>query len=242
MRTIRLTIEYDGRAYVGWQRQRNGVSVQEELERSLAQVLQQGTKVVGAGRTDSGVHARGQVVHFKTRNLMPVRQIRKGLNAVLPRDIVVREAEEVEAGFHARHSAKERAYRYYVSTVPTALNRERCWVVFPKLHVSPMRECAEFVKGAHDFASFAKKGSVRDSSMCSVKSARWIRQGPLLVFEIRANRFLHGMVRSLVGTMVEVGRGRRTVDEFKRVLDARDRKLAGPAAPAQGLVLEEVLY
>ena len=242
MRTLKLTVEYDGKSYVGWQRQRNGTSVQEVLERSLTRVLREQVTVTGAGRTDAGVHARGQVAHFATRSRMPLERMQKGANAVLPPDIVIRRVEEMPEGFHARYDARERVYRYLISTERTALERERCWMVFPKLHVGNMRLCAGMLKGTHDFRSFARGSSPGRNLRCTVRSAQWKRSGPFLIFEIRADRFVHGMVRALVGTMVDVGRGRWTVQEFRRILAGRNRTLAGVSAPPQGLVLEKVVY
>jgi len=243
MRNIKLILEYDGTDYVGWQIQPNGPSIQAELEKALRQILQQEVTTIAAGRTDAGVHARGQVANFRTDRGMDTGAIVKGLNALLPRQIVVLAAEEVDASFHARYSAKGRVYRYYLSLQPSAIERDFAWYVGGyELDLNLMHTCAECLIGEHDFASFCKADSGVDSYLCTVKRAVWSQQGSKLVFEICANRFLYGMVRALVGTMVEIGRGHRPLEDFKRILDARDRRAAGMSAPARGLFLEEIIY
>ena len=242
MPTLRLTIEYDGTDFVGWQTQPNGRSVQEELERALRQILQEEVKTVAGGRTDAGVHARGQVVSLRTtRGIEPLR-LRRSLNGVLPGTVVVREVAPVADEFHARYAAVSRRYRYTISRGATALERHRCWQVFYPLEVRPMQDCAAGIVGEHDFGSFCKADSDSPHHLCVVRAARWMEEGRLLVFEIEANRFLYGMVRALVGTMVEVGRGRMSVGGFRTVLGSRDRRAAGMSAPASGLVLEEITY
>jgi tRNA pseudouridine38-40 synthase len=240
---IKLVLEYDGTDYVGWQIQPNGPSVQAELEKALAQILQQEVTTIAAGRTDAGVHARGQVVNFMTDREMDPRAISRGLNAILPRQIVILSAEEAEASFHARYSAKKRLYRYYLSLQPAAIEREFVWYVGGYvLDANLMRTCADSIVGEHDFASFCKADSGADSFLCKVERAVWNQQGTKLVFEICADRFLHGMVRALVGTIVEVGRGYRSLEDFKAILEARDRRAAGMSAPARGLFLEQIIY
>ena len=243
MQNIRLVLEYDGTDFVGWQVQPNGPSIQAELEKALRQLLRHEVTTIAAGRTDAGVHARGQVVNFKTDEEVEPRVLVKGLNALLPRQIAILTADEVDAAFHARYSAKKRLYRYYLSLRRTALERDFVWYVGGySLDVGLMRACAASTVGEHDFASFCKADSGADSSVCLVTTATWNELGRKLVFEICSNRFLHGMVRALVGTMVEVGRGHRSSEEFGRILAARDRRAAGMSAPAKGLFLEEVFY
>jgi tRNA pseudouridine38-40 synthase len=243
MPNIRLVLEYDGTDYVGWQVQANGPSVQAELEKALRQILHREVTTIAAGRTDAGVHARGQVVNFAMDGEVEPRALAKGLNATLPRQIAVLAADEVDATFHARFSAKRRLYRYYLSFQPSALERNFVWYVGGySLNLSPMRACATSIVGEHDFASFCKADSGADSFVCVVERAVWIERGKKLVFEICANRFLYGMVRALVGTMVDVGRGHRTLEDFNAIFAARDRRAAGMSAPAKGLFLEEVFY
>jgi len=243
MRTIKLNIEYDGTDYVGWQNQPNGRSIQGEIERALSQILQEDVQIVGAGRTDAGVHARGQVAHFKTSREVEVRALARSLNGVLPEDIVILSAEEVEESFHARYSAKARVYRYVLALQPTALWRSYSWYVGGYvLDMDLLSRCAELIVGEKDFGSFCKANSSAEHFRCTVLRAEWKREGSLLMFEITADRFLYGMVRALVGTMVEIGRGYRPLEDFQRILDARDRREAGMAPPAKGLFLERVIY
>ncbi|MBM4160176.1 MAG: tRNA pseudouridine(38-40) synthase TruA [Ignavibacteria bacterium] len=243
MWNTKLTIEYDGTDYVGWQIQPNGRSIQGELEGALGQILQQSVQIVGAGRTDAGVHARGQVANFKTSQDVEPRGLVKSLNGVLPEDIVVLSAGNVEESFHARYSAKARVYRYELALQPTALRRNYSWYVGGfALDMDLLNCCAALIVGEKDFRSFCKANSGAEDFRCSVLTAGWKREGSLLVFEIMADRFLYGMVRALVGTMVEIGRGYRPLEDFGRILDARDRREAGMAPPAKGLFLERVIY
>lgn len=243
MRNIKLTIEYDGTNYVGWQTQPNGPSIQETLEKGLGRLLQEEVRLIGAGRTDSGVHARGQVANFKTEHQIPGESLRRGLNALIPEDIVIHSVDEVSEDFHARYSAKTRSYRYVLALKETALERNRTWYVGGyRLDHSLLTSCAGTIMGDHDFSSFSKVDEERGNFLCTIHSATWREEGANLLFEISANRFLHGMVRSLVGTMVEVGRGYRTLDDFEEILQARDRRRGGMAAPAKGLFLEKVTY
>ena len=242
IRHIKLLIEYDGTNYVGWQRQAAGRSIQDEIERVLSQILQETIIVAGAGRTDAGVHARAQVANFPTEGKLSLREIKGGLNGLLPEDIVVHGVEEVPPEFHARFSAKERVYTYRITRVPTALMRKYAWTVPFILDVDRMKQAASAIVGSHDFRSFCKSDSEVVNHHCDIRNACWTEDGTLLILMISADRFLHGMVRALVGTMVDVGRGYNTLDEFSRILESHDRYEAGMAAPAKGLVLEKVLY
>ena len=242
MRNIKLLVEYDGRNYVGWQRQENGTSIQGTIESALHQILQESVNVIGAGRTDSGVHARGQVANFRSETALSVEQIRGGLNALLPEDIVIHHAENVAEDFHARYSAKSREYSYHITLEPSALLRNYAWHVKYRLDRSLMQQTASLLVGVHDFESFCKTQAEVDHHRCTVQRAYWEEQGSRLYFHITADRFLHGMVRTLVGTMVDVGRGYTSYEDFKDILAKKDRTEAGMAAPAHGLVLESVIY
>lgn len=242
MRNIKLLLEYDGTDFVGWQRQLNGRSVQAEIEEILSRILQEQVSVIGSGRTDAGVHARGQVANFRTQTSMGLRAILGGLNGLLPEDTVVRAIDEVPLEFHARYSARERAYSYRISRQPTALFRRFSWYVKYELDMQLMRQAAEAILGMHDFTSFCRANSNVDHHICTVSVSRWVEDADLLRYDIRANRFLHGMVRALVGTMVDVGRGYMNLKDFRAILAKKDGKEAGMTAPAKGLVLEEVFY
>jgi tRNA pseudouridine38-40 synthase len=242
MPTIRLIIEYDGTDYVGWQFQTNGRSIQEEIEKAIKQILQVNIRITGAGRTDAGVHARGQVASFFIGKDVEINTLAKRLNSVLQHSIVIREAAETEAGFNARYDAIKRRYSYSISQEPTAIQRNYCWQVFQKLDIDLMQKCAQQIIGEHGFRAFCKVEDDLHQHSCTITSAEWVKNNKLLIFEITANRFLHGMVRSLVGTMVNVGRGHTMMDEFAKILESKDRTAAGMSAPAKGLVLEEIIY
>lgn len=242
MRNIKLLVEYDGACYVGWQRQLNGKSIQGEIEKALQTILGQDVALIGAGRTDSGVHARGQVANFKTDAALGFKKIRSGLNGLLPEDIVVHSVEEVDENFNARFSAKGREYSYLITQVPTALLRNYSWYVKYPLKENLMNEAAGILEGVHDFTSFARANSDVDHHRCSVILSSWSTENSTLRYTIRADRFLHGMVRALVGTMVDIGRGYTKLEDLNQILESKDRKTAGRAAPACGLILEKVIY
>jgi tRNA pseudouridine38-40 synthase len=243
MRNIKLVIEYDGTNYVGWQDQPNGPSIQREVESALAQMLQEPVTTVAAGRTDAGVHARGQVVTCRIRSDDSLPSLLKGLNALLPPDIRVQSVEQVPESFHARTSARTRVYRYFLNLRQTALLRNYGWYVGGyQLDTNLLDACARQILGKHDFTSFCKSNSDATYFDCTIEKAAWTQDGPNLIFEIRADHFLYGMVRTLVGTMVEIARGHRRFEEFEEILLATDRARAGMAAPAKGLFLEEIIY
>lgn len=243
MQNIKIVIEYDGSDFVGWQVQPNGPSIQAELEKSLAEILQEPIATVAAGRTDAGVHARGQVASFTTSKSIAPPVIQRRLNALLPQQIVVLSAEQVPESFHARYSAKARVYTYHLGLRPTAFRRNQCWYVGGyNIREDILQQCADAILQEHDFSSFCKAEASADHFRCTVEHAAWHRVENELVFGIRANRFLYGMVRGLVGTMVDVARGHRQFMEFQEILDAKDRARAGASAPAKGLFLEEVVY
>ena len=242
MRNLKLTLEYDGTNFVGWQTQTNGRSVQEEVAKVLRQVLQERIILHGAGRTDSGVHARGQVANFLTTSTFDVNLLLRALNGNLPDDVCIHGIEEVPEQFRARHDAKSRVYRYEISLSPIAIGRQYRWFVKYVLDVDVMNSIAALIVGEHDFESFCKYAAEVEHYRCTVSKSEWISLPGGLAYEIRANRFLHGMVRALVGTMVDLGRGRTSATTFPDILVAKDRTSAGMAAPAHGLYLEEVIY
>lgn len=242
MRNIKLLIEYDGTDFVGWQRQPNGRSVQEVIEKTLANLLQEEVNVIGSGRTDSGVHARGQVANFRCISKMNIGQLQKGLSALLPEDVCIHEAADVDFDFHARFAAKSRAYSYAITTKPTALRRRSSWFVKYKIDHNLLDECANLVLGIHDFEGFCKLDAGNDQYLSNVFRSIWTGQSSFMIYEIEANRFLYGMVRGLVGTMVDVARSYCELDDFKSVLNEKVREKAGQSAPPHGLTLENVMY
>ena len=231
---------YDGTAYAGFQIQPNAPTVQGELERVLAVMCGEPVRITGAGRTDAGVHASGQVMDFRTTSGLGPAELERGVNALLPEDIAISELEPAEDSFHARFSATGRTYEYRVRN---AAVRDPLWTRREHWHpgeldLAAMRAAAAQLVGRHDFAAFA----AGESGERTVKRAEWISEGSILRFEIESDAFLRGMVRGIVGTLLWTGRGKLTVERFGEVLAARDRTLAGPSAPAKGLCLVAVRY
>jgi len=243
MRNIRLLIEYDGANYQGWQVQPKGLTVQGMIEEKLTLITGEAVHLIGSGRTDSGVHAFGQVANFKTKSKLDVHSIQKALNSLLPPDIVIQKAEEVEEDFHARKQSKSKVYEYRIlnRALRSTFYRMYAWHIPKKLNLREMEEATKWLIGEHDFSSFRSVGSPTRTAIRRVIRAEWKRgRDGLLRFEIEANGFLKQMVRALVGTLVEVGKGKIDSEEFRKILDSRDRKKAGPTAPAHGLFLKEV--
>ena len=244
MRNIKLTIEYDGTCYHGWQIQPNVETIQETIEGKLAQITGGTVRLVASGRTDTGVHAVGQVAHFETHSSLDVLTFLKALNSLLPEDIRVKDVEEVEEAFHARFSAKGKVYEYRIfnGEVRSPFHRHFSWFVPGKLDLASMREAAMKLRGRHDFSSFCSTGSDHLSHIREIYAIDVGMRRDLIIIEVEANAFLKQMVRNIVGTLVEVGRRKLTPSQFGDVLEARDRRRAGIAAPAQGLFLVKVNY
>jgi tRNA pseudouridine38-40 synthase len=244
-RNIRLLLEYDGTRYHGWQRQADTATIQQTLEEALARLTGEAAALIGSGRTDAGVHARGQVANFHTTSAIPLTAFHHGLNSLLPRDIAVLEAQEAEPAFHARKSARAKTYEYRILNRGnrSPLYRKYAWWIAPPLDLAAMAQAAATLIGEHDFTAFRASGSDNLNPVRRVLAANW-RKGPgdWLTFTITATGFLRGMVRSLVGTMAEVGRGKAPPAILKELLESGARHLAGPTAPPQGLYLVEVFY
>ncbi len=247
-RRIKLTLHYDGGAFFGWQVQPGTRTVQGELEAALSRLADRPVSVLGAGRTDRGVHATGQVASMVLPGKWTAPGVRRALNAVLPRDVWVAAAEEVALDFHARYDAVAREYEYRVGTADEAHSpflRPYCWVLEPRrepVDAALLAEAARLIVGEHSFRAFAKSGQPERGERCTVTLAEWEEwaAGPLL--RVRANRFLHHMVRYLVGTMVEVARGRRPLAEVQQLLWGAPGVETSPPAPAEGLFLTRVSY
>ncbi|HPG38990.1 MAG TPA: tRNA pseudouridine(38-40) synthase TruA [bacterium] len=242
MRNLKLEIEYDGTDFCGWQIQPEVRTVQAEMEKALLQLTNEIIRVTAAGRTDSGVHATGQVINFKTASHLPDHVFRAALNSMLPRDIRVVSAVEVDEEFSARFSARSRTYRYYIINKPVAIGRQYTWYFGEKLNLSLMQEACRIIIDSHDFQSFCQVGADVDHYLCNVSDASWRQENDNLLFEITANRFLHNMVRILVGTLVKIGKESITLPQFQAIINAKDRTVAGPTAPPQGLFLTRVMY
>jgi len=241
MRNIKLLIEYDGTDFCGWQIQANDRTVQEELERSLSMLTEEKIKTTAAGRTDSGVHALGQVVNFKTNSELPLNAFVNGGNSRLPYDARIVSAQDVPANFSARYAAKKRYYRYFIAKRPIAVGRRYAWIYWKPLNLNVLQRMCEPLNGTLDFKSFCQKNAAVKHFLCHIYAAEWKETAERYVFDICANRFLHNMVRILVGTMVEGASGQFDTS-MEDVLTARDRKAAGSTAPALGLFLTKVEY
>ena len=244
MRRIRTIIAYDGTDYVGWQTQPNGVAVQEVIEGAIREVTGKQTSLQGSGRTDSGVHARAQVAHFDTDARMAADKFAIALNTHLPADIRVLYSEEADPEFHARFSAKEKQYRYFVQIGPHAdvFARKYALHAYMPLDLDLMNEAARSVVGTHDFSAFMSTGREVETAVRTVSLSHWERQGKFLVYTVQGNGFLYNMVRILVGTMLGMGSGRIPADSMEKALSTLSRKDAGPTAPPHGLILWRVKY
>lgn len=246
MKKFMAVIEYDGTQYHGWQLQKDLLTVQGCLELSLERILGRPARVYGAGRTDAGVHAIGQVAHFSSDWSRSLGELHRGWNALLPDDIGVRRLALVPEDFHARHSARSKTYSYRILNQPlrSPLIRHYCWHVPQILSLSSMEAAAVSLLGVHDFAAFGSPTDGTPSTVREILDARWHRHESegILTFSVRGTGFLRHMIRSLVGTLVRVGRGKMTVPDFSRVLQSCDRSQAGPTAPAHGLRLDSVDY
>ncbi len=242
--TYRLLIEYDGTNLHGWQIQAGTLTVQGLIESALHVVLKSRANVVGSGRTDAGVHARGQVAHFCLTTEVDIRKLKASLNGLLVPSVRILDLSEASEGFHARYDAILRTYHYYVSTAPRALDGHVRQFIRPEPDFDAMNSGAEILIGEHDFDAFCRAKSETKNRLCRVDRAIWIpetRAGDWY-FSISANRFLHGMVRTIVGTLLDIGHVKRNVEDLLPILESRDRRIAGRAAPARGLVLERVTY
>lgn len=244
-RTYRATVQYDGSDYLGFQRQRRGPSIQAAIEQALSTIAGHHVRVIGAGRTDTGVHALGQVISFTIDwpEAHGSDALLRATNAQLPEDIALVALVEAPTGFHPRFDARRRTYEYYVyvDAIRRPLLRNRAWHVRRALNPAAMNEAAAQLVGTHDFATFGR-APVGENTVREVHGAAWRQMGELLVFRITANAFLNRMVRSLTGSLIEVGTGKWTVAQFAAALAARDRQQSATAAPAHGLYLMSVEY
>lgn len=244
MRNIRLLIEYEGSQYAGWQWQKDQKTVQQTLSKAIERVVQEPIKLYGASRTDSGVHALGQVANFKTTFSIPPERLIHAINFYLPHDITVKSATDAPESFHAQYDAQSKIYRYTLLNdwIRTSLNRNFCYVCGLLLNADNMLDAAQYLIGTHDFTSFTSKALQEKHRIRTIKRLEIIREGKYLYFIVEADGFLYNMVRTIVGTLIEVGRGKIMVESMRDILAAKNRNLAGPTAPAKGLCLVEVNY
>lgn len=244
-RNIKMVIAYDGTNYHGFQRQKNALAIQEVLEDIMSPIFGHRVWIIGSGRTDTGVHARGQTINFTTTSRIPIDKIPIAVNSRLPRDIAVLSAEEVPSDFHARYSAEEKTYAYQLllSECPDPFGALYVWQVKKMLRLDLMRSALEMIVGTHDFSSFEASGSTVRDPVRTIYEATLTEEGrDRITIRLRGSGFLYHMVRNIVGTLVDVGLGKTTVEGFGEILEAHDRRRAGITAPPQGLFLENVRY
>jgi tRNA pseudouridine38-40 synthase len=243
-RTLKLVLEYDGTAYVGWERQKNGLAIQEVLEEAFWTIAGERVVVEGSGRTDAGVHALGQAASVVVERPLDLRKLRLGLNAVLPPDVSVISIDEAEAGFHARKSAKSKLYRYTILNDPARrpLWRHRAYHFPQPLDVSAMDEAARALEGTHDFTAFAREADRKKSCVRTILSAKVRAEPPFVHVELEGTGFLYNMVRIVTGTLIDVGLGKRAPADLARLIAQRSRAESGFTVPAHGLALVVVRY
>ena len=245
MQNFKITVEYDGSAYHGWQRQAEDRTIQGEIENALMTMTGNSITLTGSGRTDAGVHALSQAANFRCATSLTPETFLKGLNSLLPEDIVITSCKTVPEKFHARYDVKSKVYHYRILNrlLPAAISRQYAWHIRKKLNLSAMQEALRCVIGSHDFRAFEGSGSPRTSTIrCIIKADLVKTDNDYLVLKIEGDGFLKFMVRNIVGTLVDVGFDKITPDDFKQILVSKNRNLAGITAPAHGLFLIEVKY
>lgn len=244
MKRIKLTIAYDGTNYCGWQIQPNGITIEEVINKALQKLTGEPILVIGASRTDSGVHAMGNVAVFDTETSIPPERIAMALNQRLPEDIVIVKSEEVPLDFHPRYCDCSKTYEYHIinTRIPIPTKRLTNYFVSYNLNFEHMRQAASYLVGEHDFVSFCNVRTDVENTVRTIKALDIIENGNEITIRITGNGFLYNMVRIIVGTLIRVGRGFYTPEKVKEILEAKDRKAAGVTAPAHGLMLMEINY
>lgn len=237
-----LDISYKGTNYHGWQIQKNAHTLQAEIENALSKLLGTQTPIMGSGRTDAGVHAKQQIAHFDTATSINIEELTFKLNRFFSQDIAINSIVEVDPEAHARFNAEERAYQYFIHQHKDPFKQHSSYYFPRSLNLEEMNEAADFLKGTHDFESFSKVKTEVNNFLCTVKEAHWQVENDSIVFHVTANRFLRGMVRALVGTLIEVGQGKLSIQDFVEIIELKDRNVAGMAVPAHGLYLSRIKY
>lgn len=246
MRNIKLTIEYDGKPFNGWQKQQNRLNIQGEIEKAISNITKEDVDLIGSGRTDAGVHALGQVANFRTNSNIPIDKMAIAINSQLKNSIVIKEAVEVDEKFHSRYNAKRKTYRYVInnSKYGSAIyrNLEYCFPI--KLDVEKMKEAAKYFEGEHDFKAFKSSGTSSKSSVRTIYKAevKYDKEAEKIVIELTGNGFLYNMVRIISGTLLDVGLGKIKPTDIPNIIESKDRQKAGKTLPAQGLFLLNVNY
>lgn len=244
MKNIKIVIEYDGTRYCGWQRQKNGVSIQETIEGAIEKATGEKIEIIGSSRTDAGVHAKGQVANFLTSSSIPSEKICHAINSFLPGDIVILSSEEVPLDFHSRYNSKGKRYSYTILNrrMPSALLKNYSAHIPYELNFEDMIRASRYFLGEHDFSAFKSTGSSVKGSIRTIRRLDLVKDEDIIKMYIEANGFLYNMVRIIAGTLIEVGKGRINPDDIPAIIESKERKKAGPTAPAQGLCLEKVYY
>ena len=237
-----IYIAYNGGNYCGWQIQPNGNSVQQEIETALMTLLRRPVSITGAGRTDAGVHARQMVAHFDSERISEKNELEERINRILPKDIAIQQIREVIPEAHVRFDAISREYQYFITTRKDAFEYPFRYKINHPLDVEKMNQAAQILFEYNDFTSFSKLHTDVKTNFCEIKCARWTKEEDLYTFTIRADRFLRNMVRAIVGTMMDVGRNKLSLDEFRAVIEAKDRCKAGTSVPGQALFLTDIEY
>ena len=244
MRNIKLTIEYDGKEFNGWQKQPNKLNIQGNIEKVISEITNEEIEIIGSGRTDAGVHALGQVANFKTNSNIPIEKFAVAINSRLKKSIIIKKAEEVEERFHSRYNCKRKTYRYVINNSETgsAIYRNLEYNIKNFLDVEKMQKAVQYFIGEHDFSAFKASGTSSKSSVRIIYFANVKKQGERIIIELTGNGFLYNMVRIISGTLVEVGLGKINPEDIKKIIESKDRQNAGKTLPAYGLYLVEVNY
>ena len=244
MRNIKLTIEYDGKDFNGWQKQPNKLNIQGEIERAILEITSEETELIASGRTDAGVHAISQVANFKTNSNIPLKKIPIALNTKLKKSIRITSAEEVEERFHARYNCKQKTYRYIINNgnCASAIYRNLEYFIPEKLDIKLMQKAIKYFEGEHDFKAFKASGTSSKSSVRKIYKTKIQKDGERIIIELTGNGFLYNMVRIITGTLVEVGLGKIKPEEIPNIIESKDRTRAGKTLPPYGLYLIKVEY
>lgn len=244
MRNIKLTIQYDGTRYSGWQFQKNGRSIQETIQKAIKGITGENACITGSGRTDAGVHAEAQIANFRTRSRIPLDKLQMALNTNLPKDIAISGIEEMSPEFNSQHDARAKIYRYTIfnDNFIDPMMRHFAAKCFYRLNVKAMQRAAKYLTGRHDFKSFQAADGVERDSIRTIKRIKVAKTGKVIYIYMKADGFLYNMARNIAGTLVEVGRGKISAGDVKSILSKKDRRSSGPTMPAKGLCLVEVIY
>ena len=244
MRNIKITIEYDGKDFNGWQKQPNKLNIQGEIERAIENITGEKVELIASGRTDAGVHAMGQVANFKTSSNISIEKIPIAINSQVKNSIRIQKAEEVDEKFHSRYNCKKKTYRYVIdnSKYGSAIYRNISYHTPMKLNVNEMKKAIKYFEGEHDFKAFKSSGTSSKSSVRTIYSTNIVTEGTSIGIDLTGNGFLYNMVRIIVGTLVDVGLGKIKADDIPKIIESKDRTKAGKTLPPQGLMLLSVEY